>query len=120
MLHQATSALMLCPPPSLPMPQKRDVLTHLTRDELVAIAVDDRRVKDKLVEAVVRELVGTSTAVPKAEEATGEAPQGQEAMEGPPERSKGTRRRGAGRQEASPETQTGTSAPRTRERAGRE
>jgi hypothetical protein len=57
-LHQPASALMLCPPPSLPMPQKRDVLTHLTRDELVAITdtfdlpVNDRRVKDKLVEAV--------------------------------------------------------------------
>lgn len=47
----------------------------------------------KLAGAVVRELVGTSTAAPKAEEATGEAPQGQEAVEGPPERSKGTRRR---------------------------
>jgi type I restriction enzyme R subunit len=57
-LHQATSAQMLCPPPSLPMPQKRDVLTHLTRDELVAITdafdlpVNDRRVKDQLIEAI--------------------------------------------------------------------
>lgn len=41
------------------MPQKRDVLTHLTRDELVAITdafdlpVNDRRVKDQLIEAIV-------------------------------------------------------------------
>lgn len=42
------------------MPTKRDLLTHLTRDELLAVVsrfelpVSDRRVRDQLIDAIVQ------------------------------------------------------------------
>src|SRR5689334_18065329 len=51
------------------MPTKREVLTHLTRDELILIAetfdvhVEDRRVKDGLVEAVASSKKATLAAI---------------------------------------------------------
>ncbi|MGK3987859.1 hypothetical protein WME99_32760 [Sorangium sp. So ce136] len=70
------------------MPSKRDLLAHLTRDELLALVarfelpVSDRRVRDQLIDAIVQarsadlfadELNGSVASRPNGKRANGHA-----------------------------------------------